>query len=514
VVHLSIKNSLSLAEAKTILLQGQQIQVCSLSLEQAEKSFRFLLEFSKDKVIYGINTGLGPMAQYKIDDDKLTDLQYNLIRSHSAGAGEPIPDMYVRATMLVRLRAIMQGKSAIHPSTIELLRDYINHGIYPCIPEHGGVGASGDLVQLSHLALGLIGEGDARYKGETRPVADILKELGLSPITVKLREGLSLINGTSVMTGIAAINVLKSKQLFSWCMIASSLLNEIVESFDDHFSETLNAAKLHRGQTEVASMLRNILASSKMISRREEHFFNSKATERIFKRKVQEYYSLRCLPQILGPVLDTINYTAQIVEDEINSVSDNPIVDMETGNVFHGGNFHGDYISLEMDKLRLAVVKMCMLSERQTAFLFNNKLNGILPPFVNLGTLGLNLGMQGAQFTATSTTAENQALSTSLYVHSITTNNDNQDIVSMGTNSALATKKVIDNSFQVLAIELISLLQAVDYLQAAHSLSSSTKDAYNKLRSIVPVFEDDKPLYKSIEAVRSYIWENEPSIIN
>ncbi len=491
---------------ESIVLNGEKISIDKKTELLLEKSFQFLLDFSKDKVIYGINTGLGPMAQYKVESGQQKNLQYNLIRSHSAGSGERIPDEYVKAAMLVRLRSIIQGKSGIHPSCAKLLVDLINNDVYPYIPEHGGVGASGDLVQLSHIALILIGEGEVCYKGTIRPTTEVFNELGLSPIKIELREGLSLINGTSVMTGIGAINVLKAQQLLDWSIVASAMLNEIVSSFDDHYSKELNQAKKHPSQHEVANKMSKILKDSQLISRRDEHFYNSKVDDRIFKRKVQEYYSLRCIPQILGPVLDTIEDTKEVIINELNSVSDNPIVDVETENVYHGGNFHGDFVSLTMDKLKLAVTRISMLSDRQLAFLFNPKLNEILPPFVNLGTLGLNLGMQGVQFTATSTTAENQALSTSMYIHSITTNNDNQDIVSMGTNSALMTKRVIENAYQVVSIQMISLIQAVDCLKAQDKLSSFTKKVYDSLRSIVPVFVEDTPKYKEMEKVKNYMF--------
>lgn len=503
---------LTLEEAESVILNNTSVEIGQDTINQVQKSLDFLVSFAKDKVIYGINTGLGPMAQYKIDDDKLNDLQYNLIRSHSAGAGEKIPDSYVKAAMLVRLRAIMQGHSGIDPSTIVLLKDLINNNIFPFIPEHGGVGASGDLVQLSHLALVLIGEGEVTYNGQLLPTKEVFAQASLTPIKVKLREGLSLINGTSVMTGIGVVNVIKAKQLLDWSLLASSMLNELVESFDDHFSKELNGVKKHAGQSQIAQQMREILADSQLIGRREHHFFKNDGTEKVFKRKVQEYYSLRCLPQILGPIYDTIEQASEVVVNEMNSVSDNPIVDLDVQSVFHGGNFHGDYISLEMDKLKLAVTRLTMLSERQIAFLFNNHLNGILPHFVNLGTLGLNLGMQGTQFTATSTTAENQALSTSMYIHSITTNNDNQDIVSMGTNSALMAKKVIDNAYQVVAIELMALLQAVDYLGVQDKLSTSTAAMYKSLRAIVPVFVEDTPKYKDIRNVTNYIFNTKPQL--
>jgi len=506
VIKIKAKNYLTLGMAEAIILEKQEFELDKESLALVEESLDFLLEFSVEKIIYGINTGFGPMAQYKIDEDKQVELQYNLIRSHSAGVGEKIPDMYVKAAMLVRLISIIQGKSGIHPSSVELLRSMILKEVYPFIPEHGGVGASGDLVQLSHLALGLIGEGEVTYQDKVRPTGEVFQELGLKPIKVVLREGLSLINGTSVMTGIGIINVIKSKQLLDWSIVAAALINEIVHSFDDHFARQLNQVKKHEGQRYIAETLDRILSTSNLIDRREEYFYNNNEEARIFKRKVQEFYSLRCIPQILGAVYDTIMHAEEVVVNEMNSVSDNPIVDMETRNVFHGGNFHGDYVSLEMDKLKIAVTRISMLSERHLAFLCNPNQNELLPPFINLGQLGLNLGMQGIQFTSTSTVAENQALSNSMYVHSIPTNNDNQDIVSMGTNSAMITKRVIDNAYQVQAIEMIALLQAVDCLKVDLKLSDTTSKYYIQLREVVPTFVEDTPKYHDIERVKEFLF--------
>jgi histidine ammonia-lyase len=508
VIKISAKEYLTIEAAESIILGKQHFELDQESMVRVAASLEFLTEFSVDKIIYGINTGFGPMAQYKIDKEKQVDLQYNLIRSHSAGAGERIPDLYVRSVMLARLISIIQGKSGIHPSCVELLRTLILRDVIPLIPEHGGVGASGDLVQLSHLALILIGEGEVTYKGEVRPTGEVFRELGLEPIKIVLREGLSLINGTSVMTGIGLINVIKAKQLLEWSMVASAMINEVVSSFDDHFAKELNAVKRHGGQQHVAAVLDRILHSSKMIHRREEYFYNNNEAQRIFKRRVQEFYSLRCIPQILGAVYDTLRFAEEVVVNELNSVSDNPIVDLETRNVFHGGNFHGDYVSLEMDKVKIAVTRISMLSERHLAFLCNPKQNELLPPFINLGKLGLNLGMQGIQFTSTSTVAENQALSNSVYVHSIPTNNDNQDIVSMGTNSALITKRVIDNAFQVQAIEMIALLQAIDFLGVEGKLSLTTSTYYRAIRKLVPVFIEDAPKYKEIEKVKEYLFNN------
>lgn len=493
-----------------VLFGGEKISLDEGALKEVEKSYLFLEKFASDKIIYGINTGLGPMAQYKVNNEDQIDLQYNLIRSHASGSGKDIHHRAVRALMIARLNNFMQGYSGIHPHIPVLIKDFINHGIVPIIPEHGGVGASGDLVQLAHLALCLIGEGEMFYQNYIHQASEVFKETGLKKAKVHIREGLALVNGTSCMSGIGILNVIKARKLLNWSVMASAMINEVVETYDDHYSYELNRVKLHPGQNEITDRLQKILVGSHLVRKRADHLYNGNGHgENVFSRKIQEYYSLRCITQILGPVLDTIDHAEKVVLDEVNSVNDNPVIDYREESVNHGGNFHGDYVSLEMDKLKIAVTKLSMLSERQLNFLMNDKLNNKLPPFVNLGTLGLNLGMQGVQFTATSTVAENQTLCNPMYVHSIPTNNDNQDIVSMGTNAALMTNKVIDNSFEVLAIELITLLQAIDYLEYADKMSPATAAVYSTLRKIVPVFKEDSPKYKDIRRITKHIQSND-----
>ena len=407
-----IKGELTLQMFYEIIFEDQFIEIDDQVKNKIKSSFDFLETFSTDKIIYGVNTGFGPMAQYKIKDAQRIALQYNLIKSHATGSGNVIPPIYVKASMLARLNTLALGKSGVHDIVIDLMTTLINKNITPIIYEHGGVGASGDLVQLAHIALTLIGDGEVMYKNKRLTTKKVFEIENLKPIPIKIREGIALMNGTSVMTGIGVINTIYSRRLLNW-MIA--------------------------------------------------------------------------------------------ISEEVNSANDNPIVDLESQHVYHGGNFHGDYVSLEMDKLKLVVTKMSMLAERQLNYLLNPKLNGILPPFVNLGTLGLNFGMQGAQFTATSTTAENQMLSNPMYVHSIPNNNDNQDIVSMGANAALITKKVIDNTFEVLAIELITIVQAIEYLEVKDKVSSKTKKMYEDVRKIIPEFKEDIILYPFISKVKDFI---------
>ncbi len=502
---MKINNFLELKDFQKIIIGNEKIELDESLLSRVDKSFQFLKEFSKNKVIYGVNTGFGPMAQFKISDEDTHQLQYNLIRSHSSGIGNPLPAQEVKACMLARLNTLSLGNSGVHQSVIFLLQELINRDITPLIFEHGGVGASGDLVQLAHLALVLIGEGEVFYKGERKSTKEVFETEGLEPIQVEIREGLALMNGTSVMSGIGIVNAYKANQLTDISLRLSCAINEIVQAYDDHLSEALNGTKKHYGQQKVAERMRAHLADSKLIRKREDHLYTHfEEQEKVFKEKVQEYYSLRCVPQILGPVLDTLEYTEKVLENEINSANDNPIINVEDQHVYHGGNFHGDYISLEMDKLKIVVTKLTMLAERQLNYLLNAKINEILPPFVNLGKLGFNFGMQGVQFTATSTTAESQMLSNPMYVHSIPNNNDNQDIVSMGTNAAVICRKVIENAYEVLAIEAITIIQAIEYLGFQDKVSSSTKELYDAIRKIIPAFSDDMVMYPYLEEVKKY----------
>lgn len=327
------------------LFRLKEFTTSERQMQEVELSYRFLNDFVSDKVIYGINTGFGPMAQWRVDDEHLKELQYNIIRSHATGAGEPLDDIEVKAAMIVRTCNFLQARSGIHPSVICLLTEFINRGIYPFIPKHGSVGASGDLVQLAHIALCLIGEGKVHYNGEWLPTADVMKKEGLKPMQIFIREGLSVTNGTSVMTGISIVNQYYAENLVKYATLAAAWINEIAESFDDYMSVEENICRRQPGQQVIARWLRETSKGSKRLQRREHELYNpEKNKDKYFEHKVQAYYSLRCIPQILGPIYDTLQNAHEVIENEINSASDNPIVDYTTENIYHGGNFHGDYI--------------------------------------------------------------------------------------------------------------------------------------------------------------------------
>ena len=503
---ITFSDRITLEDVEKILYCDEKLQVSSALLGKVDACYRFLENFAAEKVIYGINTGFGPMAQWRVDDKYLTDLQYNIIRSHATGAGEPLDDIDVKSAMIARLGTVLQCRSGVHTDVAELLVAFINNDIFPFIPKHGSVGASGDLVQLAHIALCLIGEGEVHYKGEWRNAGDVMKQLNINPLKIHIREGLSITNGTSVMTGISIINQFHAETLLDWATLAAVWMNEIASSFDDYMSEGENNCRRHEGQQVMARRMRELSEGSQCLKKRAHELYDYGHSDvKVFEHKVQAYYSLRCTPQILGPIYDTLMYTRQILEDELNSACDNPIVDPETEYVYHGGNFHGDYISLEEDKVKIALVRLCMTAERQLNYLFHDRINGILPPFLNLGTLGLNYGMQACGFTATSTTAGCQTLAMPNYVHSIPNNNDNQDIVSMGTNSALLCKQVVENCFQVMAIQYIALAQATDCLKIADKLCPTSRRVYDKVREIIPLFIEDTPFYKEIAAVENYL---------
>lgn len=355
------------------------------------------------------------------------------------------------------------------------------------------------------------------YKGEIMETSEIFKKIpkkdakgvkgGIVPLKVQLREGLALINGTSAMSGIGALNVHFAKILVHYSILASSLLFEIVQASEEYFSKEISEVRPHAGQKKVGELIRGILTKSKCIRRVDTRVIDMGDTSPVLsfsaetiamQQSRQEIYSTRCAVQILGPIFDEVVNATHVVETEMNSVTDNPIAFTDS-RIVHGGNFHGDYISYEMDKLKIAITKLSIFSERKLNFLLNDKVNKMFPPFLNRGVVGLDLGLQGLQFVATSTTAENQSLSMPVSVHSISCNNDNQDIVSMGTNSALIADKVIANTFDVLAIELIALARAVEFLKIEKKISPATKALYTEISSLCSA--DDMVQRDEVQAV-------------
>lgn len=487
------ESPLRIADIGRISFDNQKISLSPRFLKKARANHIFLKKYAENNIVYGSNTGFGPMSDMYIGKRNRIKLQLNLIRSHTVGQGQPIPDMYVRAVLAIRLQSLLQGHSGVHENTFRILASVLNKNILPVIPEHGSVGASGDLVQLAHIALALLGEGEVRFKGRQEAASAVFRKEGITPLKIISREGLALMNGTAVMTGIGAINILRARALMHYAVLAAASLYEITRSPDDYFSSELAAVRPHKGQKKISQIFRKTLKDSKLIVRKRNIPLDTEVARRDIARMPkgsQEVYSIRCAPQILGPILDTIGTAEETVETEMNSVTDNPII-VTDKKIIHGGNFHGDYVALGMDTLKIAIIKLSLLSERRLNYLMNDKINKRFPPFLNRGTMGLDLGLQGLQFVATSTVAENQSLSVPVSIHSIPSNNDNQDVVSMGTNAALLTKKVISNTFEVLAIELEAIARAIDILGIQGEMSVTTRSLYADIRRCVPLSQKD-----------------------
>ena len=484
-----------------------EIRIAEEAFDAVGQARQFLEQEQGRRIIYGVNTGFGPMASHIINHDQGVHLQENLIYSHAVGMGEPIASEYVLAAMVIRLNTFLKGYSGISKDLAIQLQKFINHRILPVVPEHGAVGTSGDLIQLAHLALALIGEGDVLYKNSRTPAKQVLHELEIPPYRLKTKEGLSLINGTSMMTGISALLCSRSEHLLHQATRLGAFALEVVHGFEDSISEKLQEMRPQVGQIRIARHLRELLASSRMLRKRDELAQPLEIKGKVMQipETVQEFYSLRCIPQILGPVSDTLEYAKKVVEIEMNSVSDNPTVDVKNQMFLHGGNFHGDAVATVIDQLKIPLVKLTMLSERRTNFFLNQNINKFFPPFLNLDRPGLTLGLQGLQFVATSTTAQNQTLAFPHSIHSIPTNGDNQDVVSMGTDAALFCAKVIENAFVVLAVELITLGQAIEFLGQQEKLSQSSKELYQRLRAVFPALREDRNLTAELPKVLKVI---------
>ncbi len=493
--HIALSGDLLTVDQVSRLVQDETAQVVfeECVYPNSSRARAFLDEHQEKTVVYGLNTGFGPMASHLVSKEQLTDLQRNLIRSHAVGMGQPVPTQYVLAAMLVRLNTLCMGRSGVSVELLEHLRLAINHRIIPVVPEHGAVGTSGDLVQLAHIALGLIGDGQVWFQGERIEAKEAWTRIGISPYVLKPKEGLSLINGTSFMSGIAALMCCDVGHLLSLAASTGAWALELVEGFDDGIAERFHSFRPHLGQVAVARALRNLTRGSRLMKQRSDFQSRHRITNDTYliDEGVQEVYSLRCIPQILGPMVDSLMQSWRIIDTEINSTTDNPVVDVQQRQFWHGGHFHGEYIAMVADQLRANLAKLMVLTERRINFFLNRKVNGFLPPFLNMRTLGLTLGLQGLQFVATSTAALGQTLAYPHRVHSISTNADNQDVVSMGTDTALMTMRVVEQVYIVLAIELVTLAQATDVMQVHDHLSPAAEQLYQAVRkTMAPVTED------------------------
>ena len=448
---------------------------------------------ASDRVAYAVNTGVGHLADLHIPQQDILKLQINLVRSHSVGLGEPLGEDVVRAMMLLRANSLAKGCSGVRPAVIDTLCEMVNRGVHPVIPSQGSVGASGDLAPLSHLALALIGEGEVVHEGKKVAAAEALKRAGIKPLTLEAKEAISLINGTQGMLAVGLLSVLQTEILVDTADVIGSLTLDALKGTDVAFDERIHKARPHSGQMLVAKNLRRMLEGSII---RESH---------LECQKVQDAYSLRCIPQVHGAVRDTLAHCRNVFEIEMNSAVDNPLVFPEEkkvgapkraigsivpGVVISGGNFHGEPLAFALDFLAIALSALAGISERRLERLVNPALNEGLPPFLAPGA-GLHSGFMMPQVTAAALVNENKVLSHPASVDSITTSGNKEDFVSMGMTSANKLQRVVTNTRNVLAIEALAAAQALDF-RAPLEAGKRARVAVAAIRAVSPPIKEDR----------------------
>lgn len=445
----------------------------------------------EDRVVYGVNTGFGFMKDRKISPDELGQLQVNLIRSHAAGVGEPLPISVVRAMMLLRINSLVKGFSGVRTDVVDLLVELLNRGVHPVIPSQGSVGASGDLAPLSHLALVLIGEGTAEYKGMILPGGDALEAAGLTPIALGAKEGLALINGTQAMGAMGCLGLERARMLAKVADIAAASSVEALAGSHAPFQSAVHVIRPHNGQMASARNMTRLLADSAIAESHKDC------------GQVQDGYSLRCVPQVHGATRDTIAHARGVFQIEINAVTDNPLIFADRGEAISAGHFHGQPLALPLDFMTIAVAELANISERRTERMVNPALSNGLPAFL-VAKPGLNSGFMVAQYTAAALVSENKVLSHPSSVDSIPTSAGQEDHVSMGTAGARKLGRVLDNAVNVLAIELLCAAQALD-LRGPHAPGKGVAALRRFVRAHVPHLDEDRLMAPDIEAIAALI---------
>ncbi|WP_433607287.1 HAL/PAL/TAL family ammonia-lyase [Dactylosporangium sp. CA-139114] len=500
--------SLTVDDVNAVAYGGEHVTIDDDCLKAVERAHERVQAWGADqRPMYGVNTGFGEMAHVAVPARYRTELQVNLLRGHAAGGGAPLPEPVVRAVMLARANSLAKGHSGVSVATLTLLVDLINHRVHPVIPEQGSLGASGDLSPLSHMALPLIGEGEVFHEGARRPSREVLDQLGLRPVELGFKEGLGLVNGTSAMTGAAALVIVEAYRLVNAEILLSSVLTQCLRGSTRAFDARGHELKGHRGQIAVAERLRDLLGGSEL-TRQHAELMSAIEEQRIDEVVdtgvyLQSAYSVRCVPQVIGPVLDTLQFVRGIVETELNSCNDNPLIFEEAEASFHGGNFHGQYVAAACDYLAIALTEVGVLAERQINRLVDPALNGELPDFLALSGSGLAIGMMGAQYLATSVASENLDLAAPSSVKSIPSNGQNQDIVSMGLNAARRCMRLVDNVSTILGVLGATCLQA-SAIVGPQRLSPSGREWYGALTGAVSPHREEAPIYQQLQASRDF----------
>lgn len=490
--------TLTWKEAERVILHNEPVQLAAEASEKIRTN-RSAVEkmIAKRKTMYGINTGFGKFSDVIIEEKDLDKLQLNLIHSHACGVGKPFSEEISRAMLLLRANALAQGLSGVRREVLQQLVDFINARIHPVIPSQGSLGASGDLAPLAHLVLALLGEGEVYFRGKRMKAAAAIAEAEIKPLTLKAKEGLALINGTQAMTATGVITILELEKLLYQSEQIAAMTVEGLGGIMDAFDADLHEARGHKEQMETAGRIRSHLKDSQLTTRQGE-------------KRVQDAYSIRCIPQVLGACWQSFHYVKQVLETEMNAVTDNPLIFTEKEKVISGGNFHGEPVALAMDFLKLAIAELANIAERRLERLVNPQLND-LPPFLSPNP-GVESGAMIIQYSAASLVSENKTLAHPASVDSIPSSANQEDHVSMGTIAARHAYEMLANTRRVIAMELICAMQAAEY-RGPEKMSLSTRRLYEKARKIVPSINKDRVFSTDIERLTKWLKETEESRI-
>jgi histidine ammonia-lyase len=486
-------HSLTLEEIRRVCYDLEVVTINDESMRKVEDSRAAVEKIVAEKrTIYGINTGFGKFSDVMIDEEDVDHLQLNLIRSHACGVGDPFPEVVSRAMVLLRLNALLKGFSGIRPVIAQRLAQLLNARVHPVVPQQGSLGASGDLAPLSHLALVLIGEGNVFYDGKICSTEEAFQREGLEPVVLKAKEGLALINGTQAMTAMGVINWLEANDLAYLSEQIAALTIEGLEGIIDAFHPAIHEARGYPQQIAVAERMRKILAESQLTTVQGE-------------KRVQDAYSLRCIPQVHGASWQALDYVKEKLEIEVNAATDNPLIFDGGETVISGGNFHGQPIAIAMDFMKIAVAEFASISERRIERLVNPQLND-LPAFLSAQP-GLQSGAMIMQYVAAALVSENKTLAHPASVDSIPSSANQEDHVSMGTIAARHAYSIIQNVRRVLAIECICAMQAVQY-RGVEKMSPKTRAFYEDARKVVPSITEDRVFSKDIERLTEWLKKN------
>ncbi|MCI0491097.1 MAG: tyrosine 2,3-aminomutase [Blastocatellia bacterium] len=505
---------MTIATLFEVAVNKEPVELDKEMLDKVKQTYDRVQEWGAEKhPVYGVNTGFGELAHIIIPPDYKSELQYNLLRSHAAGGGRHFPDEIVRAIMTARLNCLIRGYSGVSVQALQLLAEFLNRGIHPLIPEQGSLGASGDLAPLSHMSLPLIGDGLVRMDGQVRRSGEVLEEHGLKPVKPGFKEALALVNGTSAMTGAASIALRNAYRLLKIALLASADFVQCLRASTRAFDPRGHELRNHLGQIIIARELRRCIASSGLTQQHAELMNsiskNASGSTEVLDAAVflQHAYSLRCIPQILGPVLDTLNYASKVVEEELNSCNDNPLFFETPEETFHGGNFHGQYVAMSCDILNIALTEVGVLAERQLNRLLDPHLNGDLPPFLASGDFGLFCGFEGAQYLATSIASENLDIAAPASIKSIPSNGSNQDVVSMGLIAARKSLQLCDNVTTILAVLIAACHQASHFI-GQEKFNNLSRDLHQELSKEASLYTDALPISEIIARAREFILSN------